>query len=168
MNYSELVDDGRIKRGRFSCKQVEDCLRIARRDLATAAAVIETSPEWSFNIAYNAMHQAGRAFMFRAGYRTVGQGHHATVVRFLEIGLGPRHEDALALMDRMRRKPRGRVGTHGPNAPQAEPRHLRPGGNHLPQRGRGGHRCSTEIRRRNRPSGPTVETLRRSCLSDRP
>ena len=104
MNYSALVDDGRIKEGRFSRKQVGDCLQIAQRDLATAAAVIETSPEWSFNIAYNAMHQAGRAFMFRAGYRTVGQGHHATVIRFLEIGLGPRHEDALALMDRMRRK----------------------------------------------------------------
>jgi len=42
--------------------------------------------------------------MFRAGYRTVGEGHHATVVRFLEIGLGPHHEDALAVMDRMRRK----------------------------------------------------------------
>ena len=104
MNYSELVDDGRIKRGRFSRRQVEDCLKIARRDLATAATVIEASPEWSFNIAYNAMHQAGRAFMFRAGYRTVGEGHHATVVRFLEIGLGPRYEDMLALMDRMRRK----------------------------------------------------------------
>jgi len=45
MNYSDLVDDGRIKRGRLSRKQVEDCLRIARRDVATAAAVIETSPD---------------------------------------------------------------------------------------------------------------------------
>ncbi|MFQ5807774.1 MAG: hypothetical protein ACE5I3_15110 [Phycisphaerae bacterium] len=45
------------------------------------ATVIETSPEWAFNIAYNAMHQAGRAFMFRAGYWTAGEGPHATVVR---------------------------------------------------------------------------------------
>jgi len=103
-SYSELVDDGRIQRGRFSQKQVEDCLRIAERDLATAAALTETSPEWAFNIAYNAMYQAGRALMFQAGYRTVGEGHHATVVRFLEIALGPRHEDTVALIDRMRRK----------------------------------------------------------------
>ncbi|MFQ5895201.1 MAG: HEPN domain-containing protein [Nitrospinota bacterium] len=102
--YSDLLDEGRVKRGRFSRKQVEDCLRIARRDLRTAAAVIETSPEWAFNIAYNAMHQAGRAFMFRAGHRPAGEGQHMTVVRFLEIGLGPKHEETLVLMDRMRRK----------------------------------------------------------------
>jgi uncharacterized protein (UPF0332 family) len=102
--YSELVDAGRVKRGRFALRQVEDCLRIARRDLQTARTVIETSPEWAFNIAYNAMHQAGRAFMFHAGYRAVGEGHHATVVRFLEIAMGADYEDTLALLDRMRRK----------------------------------------------------------------
>lgn len=73
-------------------------------DLETAHTVTHKSPEWAFNIAYNAMHQAGRAFMFHAGYRTVGEGHHATVVRFLEIGLGPQYEPILVLMDRMRRK----------------------------------------------------------------
>lgn len=66
--------------------------------------MIKTSAEWAFNIAYNAMHQAGRAFMFHAGYRAVGEGHHATVVRFLEIGLGGAFKDTLALLDRMRRK----------------------------------------------------------------
>lgn len=50
------------------------------------------------------MHQAGRAYILHTGYRTLGEGHHATVVRFLEIALGPGHEDTLALMDRMRRK----------------------------------------------------------------
>lgn len=103
-DYSELVNAGRLKHGRFAGRQVEDCLRIARRDLATAKAMIETSPEWAFNIAYNAMHQAGRAFMFHAGYRAVGEGHHATVIRFLEIALGDEFEDTLALLDRMRRK----------------------------------------------------------------
>jgi len=92
-----------VKRGRFSQKQVQGCLRIARRDLKTAKALVETSPEWAFNIAYNAMHQAGRAFMFRAGYRAAGEGHHVAVVRFLQKGLGPEYADALAVMDRMRR-----------------------------------------------------------------
>lgn len=103
-SYSELLGEGRVKQGRFSRRQVEDCLRIARRDLKTAATVIEASPEWAFNIAYNAMHQAGRAFMFHAGYRPAGEAHHATVVRFLEIALGSQHEETLVLMDRMRRK----------------------------------------------------------------
>jgi uncharacterized protein (UPF0332 family) len=50
------------------------------------------------------MHQAGRAYVFHAGYRAVGEGHHATVVRFLEIGLGRDYEVTLMLLDRMRRK----------------------------------------------------------------
>ena len=103
-DYSELLDAGRVKRGRFSRKQVEDRVQIARRDLETAGEIAETSPDWAFNIAYNAMHQAGRAFLFHGGYRTVGEGHHATVVRFLEISLGAEHQDVLAIMDRMRRK----------------------------------------------------------------
>lgn len=72
--------------------------------METARTVIETSPEWAFNIAYNAMHQAGRAFMFDAGFRAVGEGHHVTVIRFLEIALGNEFGDTLALLDRMRRK----------------------------------------------------------------
>jgi hypothetical protein len=32
-DYSELVDAGRVKRGRLARQQVEDCLRIARRDM---------------------------------------------------------------------------------------------------------------------------------------
>lgn len=103
-DYSELLDEGRVRQGRFSRRQVDDCLRIAQRDLKTAVAVIESSPEWAFNIVYNAMHQAGRAFMFHAGYRTAGEGHHVTVVRFLELGLDPQYEDTLELIDRMRRK----------------------------------------------------------------
>ena len=103
-SYSELLDEGLLKAGRFSRKQVQDCLGIARRDLGTAKEIVETSPEWAFNIAYNAMHQAGRAFVFKVGYRPVGEGRHATVVRFLEIGLGEEQERTLAIMDRMRRK----------------------------------------------------------------
>jgi len=103
-DYSELLDDRRVKRGRFSRQQVEGCLAIAGRDLEAADFLIDTSPEWAFNIAYNAMHQAGRAYVFHAGYRAVGEGHHATVVRFLEIGLGRDYEETLMLLDRMRRK----------------------------------------------------------------
>lgn len=114
-DYSELLDDGRIKHGRFARKQVEDCLRIAERDLATAASIIASSPEWAFNIASNAIHQAGRAFMFYAGYRTVGEGHHATVVRFIEMALGPATKTCLrswtgcAASVTARIRPRGRL-----------------------------------------------------------
>lgn len=103
-DYSELLDTGRIERGRFSRRQVEDCLRLARRDLETAASVVGTSAEWAFNIAYNATHQAGRAYLFHTGYRTRGEAHHATVIRFLRIALGPEHDEPLMVIDRMRRQ----------------------------------------------------------------
>jgi len=104
MKYSTLVKEGRIKQGHFSQKQIQDCLNIAWRDLRIAETVIETCAEWSFNIAYNAMQQAGRAFMLSHGYRSVGIAHHTTVIRFLEIGLSAKYEELLILMDRMRRK----------------------------------------------------------------
>lgn len=72
-DYSELLEAGRVKRGRFSRQQVDSCLQIGRRDLKTAKAVIKTSPEWAFNIAYNAMHQIGRAFMLHSGCRRAGE-----------------------------------------------------------------------------------------------
>lgn len=103
-DYSKLVDSGRVKKGRFSRRQVDSCFEIARRDLETSRVVVDVSPEWAFNIAYNAMHQIGRAFMFSSGYRAVGEGHHATVVQFLVTGLGNRCSDIVTVMDRMRRK----------------------------------------------------------------
>ncbi len=104
IDYSELLDAGRVKAGRFSHDQVVARLGLARRDLDTAQRIAEVSPDWAFNIAYNAMHQAGRAFLLHRGYRTVGEAHHVTVVRFLELSLGLEHQETLAVMDRMRRK----------------------------------------------------------------
>ena len=102
-DFSELLDAGRIQRGRFSREQAKNCLRLARRDIETAQAVLKISAEWAFNIAYNAMQQAGRAFLFHRGYRAVGEAQHATVVFFLGLGLGPENEEIVAVMDRMRR-----------------------------------------------------------------
>ncbi len=104
MNFSHLIKDGRLKRGRFSKKQVEDRLALARRDLETARSIVESSSDWSFNIAYNAMHQAGRALMFHRGYRVSGIAHHVTVVEFMKEALDQEHQDIIEMMDRMRRK----------------------------------------------------------------
>jgi len=102
--FSKLIHSGRIEPGRFAPIQIESCIEIAKRDLEAAANIIYSSPEWAFNIAYNAMHQAGRAFMFHSGYRAKGAGHHATVVFFLRLGLPPELQEHVAIQDRMRRK----------------------------------------------------------------
>ena len=116
-DYSKLLSQRKLEAGRFSVKQIADCLAIAKRDLEMSQAVFSKSREWAFNIAYNAMHLAGRAYMFHRGYRTRGEGHHATVIEFLEISL-PDIGETLAVMDRMRRKRNqavyGMIGTISP------------------------------------------------------
>ncbi len=102
--YSELLDKGLIEPGHFSREQVEDLLKIAQRDLATSGEVIESAHEWAYAIAYNAMLQAGRAFMFEEGYRSRGEGHHLTVIKFLRAGLDPELASTISVMDRIRRK----------------------------------------------------------------
>ena len=103
-DYSKLLSSKRMERGVFSRSQVESCLGIAERDLLAAQAMLPASPDWALNIVYNAMHQAGRALMFHEGFRTTGMGHHATVVRFLELAMGREHGETLSLLDHMRRK----------------------------------------------------------------
>ena len=103
MDFSDLQKRGRIKPGHFSSKQVQDRIEIARRDLNAARGNLAQYPEWAYIIAYNAMYQAGRAYLFKRGYRTTGEGHHVTVIQFLRTGLGSEYSEHLAVMDRMRR-----------------------------------------------------------------
>jgi len=102
--YSKLLDKRQIEQGTFSRDQVEDRLKIARRDLEASTEMLGSVHEWAYAIAYNAMLQAGRAFMFHKGYRAKGEGHHLIVIQFLRAGLGLEWEDVLDVMDRMRRK----------------------------------------------------------------
>ena len=102
--YLELIEKGLIESGRFSRRQVEDLLNVAQRDLATSAEVLESAHEWAYAIAYNAMLQAGRAFMFQEGYRSKGEGHHLTVIKFLRARLDQDFTGIIHVMDRMRRK----------------------------------------------------------------
>jgi uncharacterized protein (UPF0332 family) len=103
-NYSELVKANRIKAGRFSQKQVLDCLNLAERDIATAKKIIAENADWGYNIAYNAMLQAARAVMFSKGYRVTGERQHATTIQFAQISLGDKFNSTIEFMDRMRRK----------------------------------------------------------------
>jgi len=100
-NYSELIKENRIKAEKFSRKQVQDCLNLAGRDIKTAKKVADEDPDWGFNIAYNAMLQAARAFMFSKGYRATGQTQHATTIQFAQITLPDRFTPILEFMDGM-------------------------------------------------------------------
>jgi uncharacterized protein (UPF0332 family) len=101
---SKRPDARRIKGGAFSRRQVDDLLALARRDLRTAKKLQESDPDWAFNIGYNAMLQAARAWMFSRGFRPVGQAQHRSVIEFLKESLPGDFREMTARMDRMRRK----------------------------------------------------------------
>lgn len=104
MNYSDLLNDNKIKPGSFSGNQVKECLGIAKRDIDAARKNINISLDWAFNISYNAMLQSCKALMLSKGYRTVGHGHHATSIRFVSITLGEDFSSSLSFFEMMRKK----------------------------------------------------------------
>ena len=60
-------------------------MRIAERDLKTASGLLAGEDfDWALTVAYNAMLQAARAFMFYKGYRPMGSYRHLAVVHFME------------------------------------------------------------------------------------
>jgi uncharacterized protein (UPF0332 family) len=104
MPYDKLLAQRRIKPYRAKPQEVERLLQVATRDLATAERILPDDLDWSFNIVYNAVLQAGRALMLHKGFRSRGPEQHRTVVRFCELTLDPGCEQWIALFDQMRRK----------------------------------------------------------------
>lgn len=104
-NYDELLHKGLIKPFRVVPEQVKNRLKLARRDIAAARAMMATDRDWTFSMAYNAILQATRALMFAKGFRPgTGEGQHKVAVRFAEITLGETFKDEIYIFDKMRSK----------------------------------------------------------------
>jgi uncharacterized protein (UPF0332 family) len=97
----DLERQGLIKRLPLDRKKVDDAMALARRDIDTARTLLSTDCDWAYNIAYNAVLQAGRALMFAKGYRPDSANQHISVVKFAGLFLG---EGDVLIFDRMRRK----------------------------------------------------------------
>ena len=100
-----MIDDlkrqGLIKILPVDQKKIEDARTLALRDVTTARSLLDSNKDWAYNIAYNAVLQAGRALMFSKGYRPDGANQHISVVKFAELFLD---EHDSIIFDRMRRK----------------------------------------------------------------
>jgi uncharacterized protein (UPF0332 family) len=97
----DLKREGLIKTLPIDLKKIEDARALALRDVATARTLLDSNQDWAYNIAYNAVLQAGWALMFSKGYRPVGANQHISVVMF--AGLFLDNNDSI-IFDRMRRK----------------------------------------------------------------
>ena len=104
MNYDELLKAGRIRREKISNDEVRHALERAKRDLQAARKVMASDWDWGFTIAYNAVLQASRAYMFAQGYRPTGAEGHKNTFAFMRLAMGKEYEDLMAYFDRMRNK----------------------------------------------------------------
>lgn len=101
MNIDDLEREGYIKKLPVDKIKINDALNLAKRDIKIAKSMLQQDMDWAFSIAYNAMLQTLRAFMFSKGYRPSGNNQHISVVRFSELFLD---EETMIIFDRMRRK----------------------------------------------------------------
>jgi uncharacterized protein (UPF0332 family) len=102
--FDDLLRAGRIRKQRVSRTEIDRALKRAARDLTTARKIMVEDPDWGFAVAYNAVLQASRAYMFSRGYRPESAQGHRNTFAFMAIALGEEHEDLITYFDRMRKK----------------------------------------------------------------
>jgi len=100
----DLLRSGRIRRETISPAEVREALTLADRDLRVARKLMGEELDWGFTVAYNAVLQAARAFMFARGYRPAGAEGHKNTFAFLAATLGPEQADLVSYFDRVRNK----------------------------------------------------------------
>jgi len=102
MAYDELVRTRRVRKVAASREEVRRALARAERDLRTARHVM--AEDWGFAIAYDAVLQASRAFMFAQGYRPASKESHKNVFAFMREALGEDFAGLIGYFDRIRTK----------------------------------------------------------------
>ena len=104
MEYDELLNSRRIRKEKVSRAEVEQALERAERDLQTARMLIERDRDWGFAVAYDAVLQASRAYMFAQGFRPSSSESHKNTFAFMRLAMGKDYEELMAYFDRMRNK----------------------------------------------------------------
>ena len=104
MRYDDLLRSGRIRREKVSPGEIRQVMERARRDLRTARKIMAEDWDWGFAVAYNAILQASRAYMFSLGYRASHAEGHKNTFAFMRAALGKCYEELITYFDRMRNK----------------------------------------------------------------
>ena len=104
MSFDELLKSRRIRKERISKREVQQALQRAERDLGAARAMMAEDWDWAFAIAYDAVFQASRAFMFAQGYRPASAESHKNTFAFMRLAMAKESEMLLRYFDRMRVK----------------------------------------------------------------
>ena len=82
MSLQDWLRNGWLVEHKTSREEVQNLLALADRDLIDSQ-IPALSPDWRFNIAYNATLQAATAALAVAGYRAAREAHHYRVIQSL-------------------------------------------------------------------------------------
>jgi uncharacterized protein (UPF0332 family) len=104
MSIERLVKEGSVHPFRASREEIAKIMGIAKRDLAEAESITGTSLDWTYAIAYNAVLQACRAYMFHLGYRPASSMAHKATFEFMQITVDEPMKKTMDYFDRARKK----------------------------------------------------------------
>ncbi len=82
MSLNEWLKNGWLIEHETSEQEIEDLFRVVDRDLKDCE-VTRLSPDWRFNIAYNAALQCAKTALAVAGFRPSRESHHYRLIHSL-------------------------------------------------------------------------------------
>jgi len=101
MTFEELEREGLIRNIPIDERNVDKSLEVARRDIESAKFMLMNNEDWAYCIAYNAMQQSLRAFMYSRGYRPSSESHHVAAIRFAALFF---ERELINKIDKIRRR----------------------------------------------------------------
>jgi uncharacterized protein (UPF0332 family) len=104
MSLDKLIGDGNIHPFKATPEEISKAMEIARRDLSDAKGILRESLDWSYSIAYNAVLQACRAYMFQRGYRPASAEKHKATMAFMQVSVDDPLKETVDYFDRVRKK----------------------------------------------------------------
>ena len=100
----EFIDKGLIKKDdSIDSFQVLSVIKKSRRSIKSAKLLVEDDQENSYQLAYEAMLQAGRALVFSFGFRPRAAGSRKIVVDFSKKVLGKEIATTVFKFNKMRK-----------------------------------------------------------------
>ena len=104
MTIERLIREGSIHPFSATPDEINKAMEIARRDLSLAESIVEESRDWCFSIAYNAVLQASRAYMFHHGWRPASAETHRVTFEFMRHSVPVSLKETVSYFDRARKK----------------------------------------------------------------
>lgn len=96
--------NGWLRKYKTTTKEISSLLSLVERDLRDAVQE-EISPDWRFNIAYNAALQLATLVLYSSGYRTGrGESKHYRVIQTIPLVMGKEFTHIRDFLDNCRRK----------------------------------------------------------------